>query len=193
MRTVKNVLTAIAAIFLIAGSVSPSHAHTESETTTPAAGETVAAGEQLVSISFTEPVAKLANSTEIVVTDPSGYTVKTDCTGVEENKIYTNAFLPTEGDYEVTWRTVAEDGHPVSGKFSFSVSGNSEVEYTTPACAIDTPTSAPTPKALAGNPEDVVKTEANDALTPFIGSGIAVLVAAFAGWLLLRRKSNSKE
>lgn len=195
MRSVKNVIIGLSAFFLFLLPANPSMAHTEVDSTSPAANETVAPGEQLVSVTFNDKISDLANTTEFVILDPSGNPVHADCTGVEDKGIYTNAFLPTEGDYEVTWRTVAEDGHPVSGQFSFSVSGNAETEYTTPACATDTPTVEPTPKVIAmplaaGKEEKEVTSEG---LSPFVTSGIALVAVAFVAWLLLRKKVGSKE
>ena len=194
MRTLKNLLTALAVILLIAIPSKPSFAHTDVVSTTPSAGEAVAGGEQLISVSFNENILNLANSTEIVVVDPTGNPVKADCSGVEDKTIYTNAFLPTQGDYEVTWRTVAEDGHPISGKFTFSVSEDAQTEYTVPACASDSPTAEPTPKVIAKPLVAEEKHENhNSGLNPFVGSGLAVVGVAVIAWLLFRRKSASKE
>jgi hypothetical protein len=155
----------------------------------------VGPGEQFVSVQFTDKILNLANSSEILVVDPTGQEVHSDCTGVEEQRIYTNAFLPTEGSYEVTWRTVAEDGHAISGKFSFRVTGNAETEYVTPACASDTSTSVPTPKAIATPYQTAVKTasNSNDGFSPFLGSGLAVFAIAVVAWLLFRRSRKTKE
>lgn len=195
MRTSKNLLTALAVILLIAIPSKPSFAHTDVVSTTPSAGEAVAGGEQLISVTFNENILNLANSTEIVVVDPTGNPVKADCSGVEDKTIYTNAFLPTQGDYEVTWRTVAEDGHPISGKFTFSVSGDAQTEYTVPACASDTPTVEPTPKVIATPLAAAEENHENhnSGLNPFVGSGLAVIAVAVIAWLLFRRKSASKE
>jgi methionine-rich copper-binding protein CopC len=195
MRSVKNVVICLSAFFLFLLPANPSMAHTEVDSTSPAANETIAPGEQLVSVTFNDKVSDLANSTEFVIVDPSGSPVRADCTGVDGKGIYTYAFLPTEGDYEVTWRTVAEDGHPVSGKFSFSVSGNAETQYTAPSCATDTPTAEPTPTAiampLAAGAEE--KEVASEGLSPFVTSGVALVAVAFVAWLLFRKKAGSKE
>ena len=192
MRTVKNLFIALAVAMLMALPVKPAFAHTEIDITTPDSGESVVGGEQLISVSFTDKILNLANSTEIVVTDSSGTAVKTDCSGVEEQSIYTNAFLATAGEYEVTWRTVAEDGHPISGKFNFTVSEDASVEYTQPSCATDTPTAEPTPKVIAtplaaGAQNDEPKTEG---LNPFLTSGFAVLGLAIIAWLIFRKKAK---
>jgi hypothetical protein len=47
------------------------------------------------------------------------------CIEVKDKALSADALLASEGQYKVVWRTVAEDGHAITGKFSFSVTGTS--------------------------------------------------------------------
>lgn len=126
MNTVKRVLATFALLFLTLTPSIPANAHTDVYKTTPSAGSTVDAGVQKVSISFTDKILNLADSSEISITDPSGDEVEIACIEVKDKVFSADALLPTEGKYKVVWRTVAEDGHPITGKFGFSVTGNSD-------------------------------------------------------------------
>ncbi len=126
MNAVKKLVAVFALLMLSLTPVAPASAHTEIDHTTPAAGASVEAGVQNVSVVFTDKILNLADSTEIVISDAAGQAVEVSCVEVKNSSISADAFFPTAGDYEVTWRTVAEDGHPIDGTFSFSVTGTSE-------------------------------------------------------------------
>lgn len=126
MHAVKKIATVLALLLLSLTPASPASAHTEIDHTTPAAGSTVNAGAQNVSIVFTDKILNLADSTEIVISNGDGQAVEVGCIEVKNTSISVDAFFPTAGVYEVTWRTVAEDGHPIDGIFSFSVTGTAE-------------------------------------------------------------------
>lgn len=128
MNTVKKVLATIALLFLTFSPTTLASAHTESDKTTPSSGSTVDAGVQTISISFTDKILNLADSSEISITGPAGDEVEISCIEVKDKAIRADALLSTEGEYKVVWRTVAEDGHPITGKFSFTVTGTANQE-----------------------------------------------------------------
>jgi methionine-rich copper-binding protein CopC len=126
MNAVKKLATVFALLLLSLTPVSAASAHTEIDHTTPAADSSVEAGVQTVSVVFTDKILNLADSTEIVISDADGQAVEVSCVEVKNTSISADAFFPTAGVYEVTWRTVAEDGHPIDGTFSFTVTGAAE-------------------------------------------------------------------
>ena len=190
MSALKKVLTALTIILLMAATGQTANAHTESNSSSPSNGETVTGGEQLISITFADNIVELADSSEIVVVDADGNVAQTDCSGIEKKMIYTNAFLPSKGEYQVTWRTVAEDGHPISGKFSFQVSADAETEYSKPACATDTP--EPTPKVIAAPPvKNVVQPESNLSL-PIALVALAIGTILAIMWLVRKRHLKTR-
>jgi methionine-rich copper-binding protein CopC len=189
MRAVQKISAALATIALMSMLATPATAHTETETTSPSSGETVTSGEQLISVSFTDKILDLADSSEIVVVDADGNVAPTDCSGIENKKIYTNAFLAKKGKYQVTWRTVAEDGHPISGKFSFQVSEDSASEYSKPACATDLPTPAPT--VITAPPAKTVTPTDNGFSIYLVFFPIGAAIAAV--WIFGRRRKRTKE
>ncbi len=126
MNALKQVITAIAIIFLSLVSVNPASAHTEVDHTSPATGASVQAGAQTISVVFTDKILNLANSSEIVITDATGQSVDTTCVEVQNTSLSAQAFLAAAGEYKVVWRTVAEDGHAISDSFHFTVTGTAE-------------------------------------------------------------------
>jgi methionine-rich copper-binding protein CopC len=126
MNAVKKLSTVFALLMFSLSPVSPASAHTEIDHTTPAAASSVEAGIQTVSVVFTDKILNLADSTEIVISDADGQVVEVACVEVKNASISADAFFPAAGEYQVTWRTVAEDGHPIDGTFSFKVTGTAE-------------------------------------------------------------------
>ena len=189
----QKALSAALTIFLLFVPNLAAQAHTEATTTSPASGETVGAGEQKIQISFTEEVLELADSTELAVSDPDGQMVKTECTGVDKLTIFTTVFLSKAGTHQVTWRTVAKDGHPVSGKFKFKVAADSLKPFSLPACAVgsETPTLTPTP-TNSQSPKPVATVDDFNTLNQVLtGIGIVALVAAL--WYFLVGKKRTKD
>jgi methionine-rich copper-binding protein CopC len=191
MSTLKKVLVFLSFLTLFTVNIQPASAHTETETTSPSSGETVVGGEQLISVTFTDSILDLADSSEIVVVDSEGNVAPTDCSGIEKKKIYTNAFLATSGEYRVIWRTVAEDGHPITGKFSFQVSEDAATEYSKPACATDSP--EPTPKVIAAPPVKTAAQPESGLSMPIALGALAVGAVLAIMWLVRKRKIRSKE
>ncbi|MEN3791986.1 copper resistance CopC family protein [Fulvimarina sp. MAC3] len=93
-------------------------AHSKGETT-PADGETVASIET-ISMDFDKPMRvtafKLSKSGEMLATSSKqGMDMVSEYRAVPES-----ALVP--GDYTVEWRGLSQDGHPMQGEFSFTIS-----------------------------------------------------------------------
>lgn len=190
MITVKKIVAALTLVFLCFAPLNPASAHTEIGRTRPAAGSTVAAGVQTVSVEFSDNILNLADSSEIAITDSSGTVVEASCIEVKKTSISAEVFLASEGEYKVVWRTVAEDGHPISGKFSFTATGNAD-KSTFVSCkdqaaqgnvVIATPKAAPL--ATNSNQEPPVA----GVIWPFLAGGLLILVVGAI--VMLRRKSS---
>jgi hypothetical protein len=89
----------------------------------PANGATVAKPPKSVTLWFSQrPNVKL---TRLVLANTSGDTIKTGApaaadTAGREIRVSIDAALPP-GEYAVNWRTLARDGHAVTGRFGFTV------------------------------------------------------------------------
>jgi len=87
---------------------------------TPKAGSTVTAAPTSVTVSFEEP--PLAAGLAVAVTAPDK-TLVTSGDPVLTGSDVVSALVPLtrSGTYTVAWRIVADDGHPVTGTFTFAL------------------------------------------------------------------------
>jgi methionine-rich copper-binding protein CopC len=115
----RRLLVAAATVLLTGMTAAPAHAHTDLVGADPAPGSVLGGAAADLTLSFTDPL--VAEGTQIVVRDASG----TDLAGAPAVS-GTQARVPLEalrgpGRYQVTYRVVGVDGHPVTGAYSFRV------------------------------------------------------------------------
>jgi methionine-rich copper-binding protein CopC len=191
MNAVKKLATVFALLMLSLSPVSPASAHTEIDHTTPAANSSVEAGVQNVSVVFTDKILNLADSTEIVISDAEGQSIEVACIEVKNTSISADAFFPAGGEYTVTWRTVAEDGHPIDGSFSFTVTGTAE--KTDFSSCLDQASQGnvviATPKAEPLMGVEKTATQDTGIAWPFWVAGVLVIGL---GAVVIARRKNSK-
>jgi methionine-rich copper-binding protein CopC len=118
MRRLSSILLALGVCLgVIVALPATATAHDVLEKTTPSDGTSLDRLPSTVVLTFAEP--PLAIGTQVVVTGPSGNVAMG--TPVIEGTDVTQALSPSApaGDYTVTYRVTSDDGHPVSGSFSF--------------------------------------------------------------------------
>lgn len=98
----------------------PASAHTELESTTPADSAVLGEDVDVVVLTYTRPVSLIGDG--ISLSGPSG-SVEAEVAGSQEDAVWTaTAAEPLgPGDYQVEWTVAAQDGHPLSGEFAFTV------------------------------------------------------------------------
>jgi methionine-rich copper-binding protein CopC len=113
----------LAAAALLVGAASSAQAHNILVGTSPANGTITKVVPPQVTLTFNEPA--LAVGTEIIVSGPGG-PVQTGAAVLLNNTVteHLQAGSPA-GQYTVLWRVTSADGHPVSGKFSFTATSAS--------------------------------------------------------------------
>jgi methionine-rich copper-binding protein CopC len=111
---------ALIALGLLVAVPTTAFAHDVLERTNPADGTTVTRLPGAVTLTFAE--APVALGTQIVVSGPSG-DVSSGAPTLNGRDV-TQPISPSApaGDYTVTYRVTSDDGHPVSGTFSFHAS-----------------------------------------------------------------------
>jgi hypothetical protein len=96
----------------------PASAHANLVRSSPADRSSLAAAPKAVKLSFDENIRA---PSVILVTDSGGTSVVTGKTSVVDNTVSTAVNTGGSGDYTVAYRVVSADGHPVSGRLTFTV------------------------------------------------------------------------
>ena len=103
----------------------PASAHTGLAGSEPSDGQRVDALPREVVLHFTEPVSSLGAA--LHVTDPLGREVPGNSAELSGSTVtFLLSTVEVDGPYTVAWRVVAADGHPGSGRFSFTVGSGSQ-------------------------------------------------------------------
>jgi len=127
-------------------SVSSAAAHTDVVSTSPADGSVTEVPPAFISITFSEP--PITAGAAVVLTDAAGNEFPVGEVAFDGAKVSVASApdLPPN-EYLVTWRVSAQDGHVLTGEFSFTYSGDAVVSNVSPLAtayavdseAVDTP------------------------------------------------------
>jgi methionine-rich copper-binding protein CopC len=137
----RALVVVLAAAALVVWAATAAQAHDDVIGTSPADGTTAKVVPAQVVLTLSEPA--LAVGTEIIVTGPAGQ-VQTGAPELVNNTV-TERLQPGSpaGQYTVVWRVTSSDGHPISGRFSFSAASPSPGQRATATAATNSPTSTP--------------------------------------------------
>jgi len=104
-------------------------AHDQLVSSEPAAGSTVDALPEDVTLTFAEPPVVLAggSGSAVTVTDPMGQIISADHVDVSGStmSVVLHPTMVMDGEYRVAFRVVSEDGHAVEGGYRFVVARGS--------------------------------------------------------------------
>ena len=114
-RTLAGLVAMVALVVLTAG---PAAAHTTLVASKPAEQETVAATPGSVVLTFNEPV--LGMGSRVVVTGPDGEVQQGPPRLLDTTVTQDLQGGAPAGSYTVDWRVTSADGHPISGRYTFS-------------------------------------------------------------------------
>lgn len=171
-------------------------AHSYLVSSAPADQESFATPPAAVVLTFNEAVS--TEFSEVVVTGPDGATAQSGAPEVSGGTVTQPlAPLASAGGYDVAWRVVSADGHPITGVLTFAVTtaAPSTVDPTT------APTTTPAPTTGAGETtatesstaaavaQDVAPASSDGSARPLIiGLVIAVLALGAGSFALNRRR-----
>ncbi|WP_051973346.1 copper resistance CopC family protein [Cryobacterium sp. MLB-32] len=169
----------LAAFIALGMGVPAASAHDSVVSTTPGNAEQLTSAPTEVSVLFTDDVLDLGAI--LLVVDEQG----TDWASGQPVIEGTTAAQPVssdmpDGDYQVRWRVVSADGHPISGSFDFAV-GNTDGVFTAASTDASSPSPAPTIGSVADS-TPAMPLALTGTVGALIGLGIFVLVL-----FLLRR------
>ncbi|GAA4634690.1 hypothetical protein GCM10023196_077190 [Actinoallomurus vinaceus] len=168
----------------------PADAHTTLTAAVPAKNSKVPSPAR-IKLTFAEAV----RFPGIVVLDAkgghheSGKAHVTDATVTEQ----VGGVLPP-GVYTVGWRVVADDGHPVTGDYKFTVVGGASPSPAATSPAATSPTTgsaAPAAGAPSSTPAAQKTTSTSSAGWLWVGLGAVVVAVVVGGVALLRRRRTA--
>lgn len=132
VRLIAATVAALATGLLLAW---PASAHAALIDTDPDDGAVLSQAPAEVGLSFNEPVRLPAGGIQLF--DATGRDLAASSNG-EGDKVRVQ--LPSgmpDGSYQISWRVVSADGHPLSGSFSFSIGSPSETVVAAAPAAAD--------------------------------------------------------
>ncbi|MCT2087178.1 copper resistance protein CopC [Microbacterium enclense] len=156
---VLSLIVAAAAVGAAFGGAQAASAHDSLVSATPAADATVSTASD-VELTFSANLLGADGGNEVIVVGPDARHYETDCTALAGPVLTTPVELGAAGEYQVTWRAVSSDGHPVSGTYAFTYAPDagqpvSEGSETSPCASVaaqqdstDATAPAPAPSGL---------------------------------------------
>jgi len=168
---------------------SPAFAHDQLISSTPADGSALDTAPADVSLQFSDDV--LTVGAIILVVDDTDKTWTTGDANLNGSTVTAplSADMP-DGSYQIRWRVVSSDGHPISGIVPFTVG---DVQASRPAANATTkPTSTADAAAAASDDSGTAATDQNALplariiLIGLVGAGIAFL----AFWIVTGRRAR---
>jgi hypothetical protein len=185
VRTVAVTLLCGLALLLGAGQA---FAHTRLESSDPADGTSLATSPQRVSLTFSETVQ--AGFTTVTVVGPDQAQYQTGDVTVNGDTVSTGVRpLGPAGRYEIGYRVVSEDGHPVSGSVAFTLTtpGPGAAVAATPSPPGNAPAASTPAPAAAENAPNPPEGSGGMPVWPWIvGAVVLVGGGVFAAMRLAR-------
>lgn len=169
--------TSLAALFLaVSLSATSVDAHTHLLSTNPGNGAEVTT--ELSSITLTYG-GQIEEGSFFEITSSEGQNIEVETFTVEDRVLTGSLAQPLENDsYTVAWTSISEDGHPLTGEFSFTVNVHTE-EQTPPTTEqeteVETEQNEPTEK---NTPSNIV----------FFGLGLLAVILISSLIIFLKRK-----
>ncbi|WP_241245876.1 copper resistance CopC family protein [Microbacterium sp. 4R-513] len=203
-RPVRRVSAALVAVALsLAATIgatllgaAPASAHDEFLSADPAADATVESLPAEITLTFSGLISTEEGANEIAVTDASGASLVEGEPSVSDTVVtqrLTTGAASASGAVTVLWKVVSSDGHPISGEYSFTVTGaptptptasSSPTESASPAEPVETPSATATPTTAP------TEASSSGAVWPWVVGGLVVLAVAAALIYLLTSRSR---
>ena len=194
LNTFTRTLVALALGFgLNLAPASAALAHSDLQSTSPLAGETVEAGRIDVTLKFNEEILTGEGSGAVIsVTGPfEGESVEHSdgCVdAIRGSLVVEGVSLDEAGTYEVNWRVVSADGHPIEGIYDFTVVNTTGYEAAGVGNCEDSLLGEPktTSENTGGLPTSVPITPEEG----LIGGLVVITLMAIGGAFLLRKQER---
>lgn len=159
---------------MLLGVAAPAQAHNTLIGSDPEDGSRIATAPSRITLTFDQPVRRTL--AQVTVTGPEGFTRTAAVTVDDETVTADVGELGPAGRYTVGYRVLSNDGHPVSGKITFTL--------TAPAQASPSPAPSPDASSPAASPAAHAAPPATPAASADPGAGAADEQAQGGGFWL---------
>ncbi len=185
----------VAAAFLF-GSAAPAFAHDQLVSSTPAESARLASAPTEISLEFSDRVLTVGAVVLLVDQDGTEWVNAAPELDGPQVSVPVDSDLP-DGNYEVRWRVVSSDGHPISSVIPFTVGDGAPTSDPAAPSNPTATTPAPPSEAVIQTPEasaDSVSratSTGNVWRTVIIGiGGAAIALLGFALWSRRKRRPH---
>lgn len=200
--------SALAALVIVLGPGSTAaDAHDALVGSDPADGAVLTVAPQQVVLTFTADQLEVGAAVEVTGIDGSRWTAgEPAVSGATVTQALTQS-MPS-GVFQVVWRSVSADGHPISGELGFSIetpeAAPTQEPSATPASTevpgTDEPGTEPSTEPSAGEPRTATPTPAagddrsrlRPSTSSWLFAGTAVVVAAVVAGLVAQRRGEAR-
>jgi methionine-rich copper-binding protein CopC len=194
-RSVRRLLfTVLLATCVMAGTSLPATAHNVLKASDPKDGATLTQAPRQITLVFDQPVRK--GYATVSVTGPDGAARARGAAVVAAEKVTVEvAALPVNGEHVVGYRVLSADGHPITGKITFTLtvpataspetSASSETSASPETSASSEPAASSEPLAATGVPAPDDAASRAEALEAAANGGAGMAVLWIAGALLV--------
>ena len=182
---VLSLIVVAAAVSAAFGAAPAASAHDSLVSATPTADDTVSTASDVV-LTFSANLLGADGGNEVIVVGPDARHYETDCTALAGPTLATPVELGPAGEYQVTWRAVSSDGHPVSGTYAFAYAPAAGAAAATGSEASPCASVAAS-QETAGTPDATAPSATPSGLVIGLSvGGVAVIVVGVVVALLLR-------
>jgi methionine-rich copper-binding protein CopC len=192
-RAVRTVVVSLLCGLTLLVGAAPAFAHTRLQSSDPADGTSTASGPSTVSLTFNEPMQPGFSTLTVIGPDSTPYQSGEVTADGGTVSIGVNPLGPA-GRYEIGYRVVSEDGHPVTGSVAFTLTAPGPAAAPAspvPAAAAPSaaaPTATGAPAAAAPAQAAATSEGTGTPVWPWIVGGVLLIAAgAFAALRLGRR------
>ena len=189
-RTALRLLAAtVAACVALLLGAAPAFAHTRLESSNPTDKSSVDAAPESVSLTFNEDIS--AEFATMSVVGPDGTNYQSGQVSAAGGQVSTAVSpLGPVGVYQIGYRVVSDDGHPVQGKVSFTLTAPGPgAAAATPAPAAAEATAAPAPATTAVDPQASTRPDEGAPIWPWLVGAVILVAAGAVVALRLGRRS----
>ncbi|MEK3981721.1 copper resistance CopC family protein [Psychrobacillus sp. FSL K6-2836] len=174
----------IACVFLFSNSAL---AHTGLESSTPAQGSTVTEKLNEITLTF---LTKIEETSSFTLTNSSNEEMDLNDITVNDNILTGNVIESLEnGAYQINWKIIGADGHPMEGVIDFVLEAPEEVEAVEPTTE---PIDAVEPNdSSTEEQETTVEADEEESTNSTVGIIVVlVIILALAAWWMTRRNKK---